>query len=292
MDTSMLPSSTDLQYFYHVATELHFSQAAKKLNVSQPSLSIAIKRLETLLETHLFIRHKQGVSLTRAGSQLLMRVKDLLSQWEKTVVEIQTTHSSLNQAVNIGCHSTLTPFMSNMVAELLTQHPGLSIHFHHQLTPKIMQNIIKGEIDIGLVTDPYQHPDVILQQIALTKFTFWVARHHVHKLDLYAKETVIICDPQLPQTQFLMKALLKQTQYKQLKLSTMNHIEAIAAMTAQGFGVGILPSCFTQRFFGDKLQEIPNAPTHEKPLYIAYRPENKAVKAIQMVIKAIKSLAK
>lgn len=288
----MLPSAIDLHYFYSVAAELHFSHAAKKLNVSQPSLSIAIKRLEKLLETPLFIRHKQGVTLTRAGNQLLNDVKKLLMQWEKTVSDIKEVNQSIKGEVRIGCHSTLTPFMSNMVSELLEQNLGLAIHFQHDSTPKVMQNLVKGELDIGLVTDPYLHPEVIIQQIALTDFTYWVSIKHQAKINLYAKDTIIICDPQLPQTQYLMKQLLKKTKHQQLKLNAMNHIEAIAAMTVEGYGVGILPSSFTGQYFGDKLQKIPDAPVYEKPLCIAYRPENKSVAAIQLVIHGIRNLAK
>lgn len=287
----MLPSSNDLYYFYNVATELHFSHAAKKLNVTQPSLSIAIKRLESLLDACLFIRHKQGLTLTRAGHQLLQDVKELLERWEKTVSSIKKTTHDISGEIRIGCHATLAPFMCAMLSELHQKYPGLLIQFQHDLTIKIMQDLVKGNIDIGLVTDPYPNPDIILKPISLTHFTYWVAIRHYSKIDLYAQGTTVICDPQLPQTQYLMKQLLKRTKHQQLKITAMNNIEVIAAMTVEGFGAGILPSCFTGRYFGDKVRKIPDAPVYEKPLYYAYRPESKDVAAVQIVLRAIRSLA-
>lgn len=285
----MLPSAADLKYFIEVATELHFSHAAKKLNTSQPSLSLAIKRLEGSLGVCLFIRHKQGVTLTRAGNELYKDVQKLLNQWEITVSNIKQANQCVKGQVTIGCHSTLAPFMSTMVSSLLGQYPGLEIHFQYELSGKIMENVAKGFLDIGLATDPYPHSDVVLQQVAYTEFTFWVSKYQ-STLDLYAEDTVIICDPQLPQTQYLIKQLVKTTNHKQLRLNTMNQIETMAAMTAEGYGIGILPSSFTGRYFADKLQQVPNAPFYKKPLCLAYRPENKNVMAVQVVLDAIKAL--
>lgn len=286
----MLPSSTDLIYFQEVATELHFSHAAKKLNVSQPSLSLAIKRLESALETILFIRHKQGVTLTRAGAELFKEVKKLLTQWDQTVSNIRNVNDDIKGVVNIGCHSTLAPFMSKMVAELFNKYPELEIHFQHESSIKIVENVVNGNLDIGLVIDPYPHAELILQKISETEFSFWVSSQHADKINLFAEKTLIICDPQLGQTQYLIKQLLKIIPHKELKLSAMNRIEAIAAMVVEGYGVGILPSAFTGRYYGDKLKKIPDSPIYRQPLCLAHRPENKKVMAIQIVLKAIKSI--
>lgn len=288
----MLPSATDLVYFYEVANELHFSRAAKKLNVSQPSLSLAIKRLEKSLATYLFIRHKRGVTLTRAGTELFINVKKLLIQWENTIANIKDTTHGIKGKVNIGCHSTLAPFMSHMVANLLDQYPNLEVNFHHGLAAKIMENIIHGYLDIGITTDPYPHQDVILQKIADTEFTYWASSKQLPKVDLQIENMVIICDPQLPPTQYLLKQLQKIRCHKRLRLSTMNQIESIAAMTADNCGIGILPTAFTEHYFGDTLKKIPNAPIYKKPLCLAFRHENKNIKIIQIILNSIKKLAK
>ena len=188
--------------------------------------------------TCLFIRHKQGVTLTRAGNELYKDAKNLLSQWEKIISNIKDTNQCVKGRVTIGCHSTLAPFMSNMVSQFITRYPDLEIHFWHELTGKIMENIVKGLLDIGLVTDPYHHSGIILQKITYTEFTYWISKNHT-EIDLYAEDTVIICDPQLPQTKYLINQLLKVTNHKQLRLSTMNQIEAMAIMTAEGYGIGI-----------------------------------------------------
>jgi DNA-binding transcriptional LysR family regulator len=283
----MLPSFTDLVYFHEVATLLNFSNAAKKLHVSQPSLSLAIKRLEISLNTCLFIRHKQGITLTRSGNELYRNVKIMLTQWDETLSNIKNADQSVKGAVHIGCHSTMSPFLTNMVSKLLKQYPGLEIHFHHELTKKIMEDIVRGQLDIGITVDPFPQPNVILHQIGVSEFTYWASVKHLQKVDLYAEDTVIICDPQLPPTQFLIKQLQKERNHKRLRLSTINQLETIAAMTAENCGVGILPQTFTERFFGDQLKKIPGAPMYNKPMCLAYRPENKNVMAIQVVLGAM-----
>jgi len=63
----MLPSAAELEYFLEVANTLNLSRASERLGLSQPSLSLAIKRLELSIGTQLFIRHKQGVTLTQGN---------------------------------------------------------------------------------------------------------------------------------------------------------------------------------------------------------------------------------
>lgn len=288
----MLFSVTDLIYFTEVATELHFSRAAKKLHVSQPSLSLAINRLEKALTIELFIRHKRGVTLTRAGSQLFKDVKKLLTQWDEIITNVKAVNQTVKGKVTIGCHSTITHFMTGMISQLLITNPALEIHFHHALTPEIMENILQGHLDIGIVTDPYPNQDVILQKIAVTEFTFWRSTQHTNTYDLYDEDAVIICDPQLAPTQFLLKELQKVRNNKRLRLSTINDIETIVTMTAENCGIGILPTAWTELNFKHKLDKIPNSPLYRKPLCLAYRSENKNIKSVQIVLDAIKTVAK
>lgn len=282
-----LPSSKDLIFFYELANELHFSRAAKKLNISQPALTISVKRLESLLNAPLFVRHAHGVTLTRTGKKLQADTKHLLLSWENTISGVKEVNQFENSKIIIGCHSTLMPFMRKIVANLLSQHPKLEIHFHHDTSVRIADGVLKGDIDIGLVTDPQIHQDIVLQPFTQTEFHFWVSIDHQEKLDLYAENTVILCHPLLPPTQHLINKLQKKIKHP-LRFSTMNHLEALVAMTVEGYGIGILPSAYTQAFFGDKLKIIPNTPVYKKPLYLAYRSENKY--ALQDILKAIKKL--
>lgn len=289
----MLPSPTDLTYFYEIANELNFNRTAKKLNISQPSLSMAIKRLEKLLDTNLFIRHSQGVTLTRAGSQLLINVEKLLIQWGEISKNINDASEQVKGKVTVGCHSTLSPFLSNMVSQLLTQYPELEIHFQHGFATEIMQNIVEGNLDIGIITDPYPHANVIIRPLAETEFTFWMSTKHGKWLDLYAQELLIICDLQISPTQHLLNELHKsRINLPPPRFSNMNQIEAIAAMTIESEGIGILPTAYTEYYFSKQLKKIPDAPVYTKPLCLAYRSENKKVLPVQTVLNAIKNLVK
>src|SRR5690348_17265513 len=101
----MLPSAAELEYFLEVSHSLNLSRASERLGISQPSLSLAIKRLEQTIGTALLIRHKHGVSLTRAGKQLLLHARQLLQYWESTKAKALASQEEIQGHFILGCNS-------------------------------------------------------------------------------------------------------------------------------------------------------------------------------------------
>ncbi|ARB92630.1 LysR family transcriptional regulator [Legionella longbeachae] len=287
----MLPSASDLIYFYEVAKESNFSRAAKKLHISQPSLSFSIKRLEQLLNTNLFIRHTQGVTLTRAGNKLFENFESLLTQWNSLTTTIEETNQNIKGKVTIGCYSTLCSYMSKMSSNLLLQYPELEIHFKHGLSADIMQHIIEGNVDLGIMTDPYPHANVIIRKIAETEFAFWSSCKQNKEVDLYADELLILADLKIPLVHSLLNELQKLRQHRPApRICNVDQIEALAAMAINNHGAAILPKCYIELHFKDQLKMIEDTPTYVKPLCMVYRPDVKQVAAVKVVLKAIDDL--
>src|SRR5262245_41831394 len=103
----MLPSAAELEYFLEVTNSLNLSRASERLGISQPSLSLAIKRLEQTIGTSLFSRHKQGVSLTPAGKQLLLHARQLLQYWDNTKSKALASQQDVRGYFTLGCHSSI-----------------------------------------------------------------------------------------------------------------------------------------------------------------------------------------
>lgn len=191
----MLPSSVDLIYFSEVCVSLNLSRASEKLGVSQPSLSQAMKRLENTLGTHLFVRHKQGVTLTLAGEALLLQVKQLLGHWDNIKREIQEAHAEVKGRVSIGCRSSTAPYIAKFVSSLLEKHPQLAINFIHQSSQDITEGVINSSIDAGIVINPYKHADLIIHHLLTPALCFWTGPgdRSIQRID--SGEAVIICEP-------------------------------------------------------------------------------------------------
>src|SRR5690606_5628342 len=99
----MDPHLRDLRYFVAVPEELHFTKAAQRLHIAQPTLSRQIRQLERQLDVVLFDRNQRSVALTVAGKELLDGARKILELWE-------VTNSSLQEAgdvLRVGIQSTL-----------------------------------------------------------------------------------------------------------------------------------------------------------------------------------------
>ena len=277
----MIPSPADLTYFIEVANTLNVSRAAERLAISQPSLSLAIKRLEKSVGAPLLARSKRGVTLTQAGKQLLNHARHLLQTWEGVRTQALASVNEIQGSYAIGCHpSVALNLLGDFLPQLLQDHPQLDITLRHDLSRKVAEEVVSHKADIGIVVNPVAHPDLVIHQLCQDEVTLWHAPKNANK-------SVLICDPDLLQSQSLLKKL-KKAGMEFTRMVTSGNLEVIADLTAHGAGIGILPAKVAVRT-RQKLSRVPRAPVFYDEHCLIFRVENKNVKAIQALSSAIRA---
>ncbi len=226
--------------------------------------------------------------MTQAGKQLLLHARQLLQDWENTRSKVLASHQEVQGCFTIGCHSTMAIHtVSEFLPTLLEENPKLEIQLQHDLSRKIMEQVIGLSIDIGIVANPLKHPDLIIVKLCDDEVTFWVGPGERKIQNLHSKEAIILCDPDLTQTQSLMK-MTNKINMGYSRIIKMNSLEVVASLTEKGCGIGLLPARVVQLMSPKKLKRIPNAPVYHDKLCLIYRNENRDIYAIQAIIDAVK----
>lgn len=278
----MIASPADLTYFAEVASTLNVSRAAERLGISQPSLSLAMQRLELSVGTPLLTRSKRGVSLTQAGKQLLAHTRQLLQSWDEVKTQAQASVHGIQGSYTIGCHAAVAMhFVSGFLPELVEKHPKLNISLRHDLSRKIAEEVVSMKVDVGVVVNPVQHPDLIIYRLCEDEMTLWTAATVKNR-----NKSVLICDPGLMQSQTLLKKLKKSGVTFERTICSDN-LEVITDLTANGCGIGILPAQAAHRS-KKKLVQLQETPVFSDEHCLIYRVENKNVKSIQAINAAIR----
>lgn len=277
----MIPSPADLSYFVEVAATLNMSRAAERLGISQPSLTLAMQRLEQSVGADLLVRSKRGVTLTQPGKQLLNHARQLLESWEGVRAGALASQNEIQGSYTIGCHpSVALNLLPACLPQLLARHPQLNIALRHDLSRKVAEDVVSHKADIGVVVNPTQHPDLIIHQLCRDEVTLWSAAGNANK-------NVLICDPELAQSQALLKKL-KKAGIEFGRTVTSGNLEVIADLTAHGAGVGILPERVALRA-RKKLSRLAKAPVFSDEHCLIFRVENKNVRSIQEISRAIRA---
>lgn len=281
----MVPSHTDLSYFLEVSQLLNLSKAADNLGISQPSLTLAMRRIEEVIGTTILVRHKRGVTLTKAGKQLLAHARTLFQYWEAVKYETLATTKEIQGTCVIGCHASMGLYtLHHFMANLLEKHPKLEIKLKHDPSRKITEHVINLAVDVGIVANPLRHPDLVIKKIDNERMLLWSNGSTSQIQDLKSGNAVIICDPNLIQTQTILKQLKKQRIHYG-RLLTSDSLEVIASLTESGAGIGVLPECIA---LSRKLKRLSKSPFFQDEICIIYRGENRDVKTIQTITQAIK----
>jgi len=286
----MLPSPAELNYFLEIANSLNLSRAADRLGVSQPSLSLAMKRLEFAVGTNLFIRHKHGVTLTQAGKQLLLHVRQLLQFWEHTKSEALASNEEIQGYFTLGCHpSMVMQIVSEFLPALLSKYPKLEIHLKHNISRKVYEEVITLKTDIGIVVNPLNHSELTIHKLCDDEVTFWACEGQQSIQHMQSGEAILLCDPELTQTQSLLKQC-KKNHIDFARIITVNSLETIAHLTAKKGGIGILPGRVAETMYPTHLQRVQKAPTYYDEICLISRNEHHDVQAIQEIIRAIQAI--
>lgn len=233
---------SDVAYFVEVAMTKNISRAAERLGITQPALSTAIRRIETQLGTQLLIRSKNGVRLTDSGRLFSHKSKELLLRWHALEKDLSDALELPTGRFVIGCHPSVAQYTVVHSLEQLLVH-DIEISLVHDISRRITEQVISCEIDYGLVVNPTRHPDLVIKKICEDSFGFW--RHEslppLEMDDNEPRSAVVILDPSLAQSEFLLKAM-RQTIDKPLRAIHSGSLEVIASLTAKGYGYGLLPA--------------------------------------------------
>ena len=285
----LLPSFTDIRYFLEVSQTGNISRASERLGISQPSLSLAIKRVEDSVGTSLLLRTKSGVQLNQSGKKFAIEAKKLLNQWEQIKSQTLSTQEEVSGQYTIGCHSSLALYsLPFILKDLLIENQNLEIQLKHDLSRKVTEEVISFQMDFALVVNPINHPDLVIKNLTTDKVTLWKSK----KMGKTEELPTIICDPALNQTQSILKKLEKSgLNYK--KLLTSSSLELIASLTSEGVGVGILPTRVAQRDSSQAL--IPyssQSPYYNDKICLIYRADSQKTKAARTIIDSIQNYFK
>ncbi len=140
-----------LKYFHVLAEELHFGRAAQKLFITQPPLSLQIKKLEDILGFQLFERNKNAVRLTKAGLATYAETQKILAQLEDSFNLISQAGRLQNNHIILGViSSVLQPWFFKILDEISKENPHLSWDIVERSPRHQQMDIKQGIIDIGI----------------------------------------------------------------------------------------------------------------------------------------------
>lgn len=144
-----------LKYFLAVAREENFTRAAEQLHVTQPTLSRQIADLEAELGAKLFVRSNHSIVLTEDGMLLKRRAQEILSLADKTKLEFLNREESLEGSIAIGSGEFLsTGILAECIAAFRKKFPLVSYEVYSGNAGNIKDNIERGLLDLGLMTEP------------------------------------------------------------------------------------------------------------------------------------------
>jgi LysR family transcriptional regulator, hydrogen peroxide-inducible genes activator len=172
---------TELKYIVAVAREKHFGRAADACFISQPTLSVSIKKLEDELEVKLFERNANEVTVTPLGEEIVRQAQSVLEQAANIREIAKRGKDPLAGALTLGVIYTIGPYLlPALVRQAIARTPQMPLMLQENFTVKLLEMLRTGEIDCAILAEPF--PDTGLAQAPLYDEPFMVAVPSTHAL--------------------------------------------------------------------------------------------------------------
>ena len=180
---------TELKYIVAVAREKHFGKAAEACHVSQPTLSLAIKKLEEELELKLFERSASEGTVTPLGSEVVLQAQSVLEQAANIKEIAKRGKDPLAGALRLGVIYTIGPYLlPDLVRNVIAKTPQMPLMLQENFTVKLLELLRTGELDCAILAEPF--PDTNLAIAPLYDEPFLVAMPKNHTFTQQASVTV------------------------------------------------------------------------------------------------------
>ncbi|WP_024303829.1 hydrogen peroxide-inducible genes activator [Pseudogulbenkiania sp. MAI-1] len=245
---------TELRYIVAVARERHFGRAAQSCYVSQPTLSIAIKKLEDELGITLFERGGPEVAVTDIGERVIEQAQRVLEEAE-TVKRLAGEHQNeLVGPLKLGVIFTISPYLlPKLIPALRILAPDMPLILEENYTARLAEMLKRGEVDAIIVADPFDEPGTVAYPlydepfvVATPKGHPWEKQAAVRPSQLAEESVLLLNQGNCFRDQVLQSCSeLANRQHQSGSLASTlqgSSLNTIRHMVASGMGVTVLPA--------------------------------------------------
>lgn len=242
---------TELRYIVAVARERHFGHAAEACFVSQPTLSVAVRKLEEELGITLFERRRGDISVTPAGAPIIDQAQRVLE--EAALVREIAAHGKdqLSGPLRIGLIYTVGPYvLPQLVPTLHELAPTMPLAIEEGYTATLSQRLRAGELDVIVISEPFEEPGLVTRPLYDEPFVVLlpashplVAHDHIKPEQLEGEQVLMLGAGHCFREQVLTacpECGHHQGGERELRLDGSS-LETIRHMVASGIGVTVLP---------------------------------------------------
>ncbi len=296
---------TELRYIVTLAQEQHFGRAADRCYVSQPTLSIAVKKLEDELGVALFERTKSRVQPTPLGEQIVAQANLVLEQTAAIKDLADAGKDQLSSPLSVGAIFTIGPYLLPKFIPYLQQKASkMPLYVEEGYTHNLRKKLRNGELDVIIIALPFEEPDVVTQVLYEEPFVVLMPKGHplstkdaVNPNDLTSEQLLLLGEGHCFRDQVLTTCpnLQHHGEHSANNVRTAaegSSLETLRHMVASGLGLTILPvsAADSSLYSADVLVTRPfTEPSPSRSVALAWRasfPRHKAIDALREAIKS------
>ncbi|QEY17376.1 hydrogen peroxide-inducible genes activator [Cellvibrio sp. KY-GH-1] len=296
---------TELRYIVTLAQEQHFGRAADRCYVSQPTLSIAVKKLEDELGVALFERTKSRVQPTPLGEQIVAQANLVLEQTAAIKDLADAGKDQLSSPLSVGAIFTIGPYLlPKFIPHLQQKASKMPLYVEEGYTHNLRKKLRNGELDVIIIALPFEEPDVVTQVLYEEPFVVLMPKDHplatndaVNPNDLNSEQLLLLGEGHCFRDQVLTTCPNLQHHGEQSANNVRtaaegSSLETLRHMVASGLGLTILPvsAADSSLYSADVLVTRPfTEPSPSRTVALAWRasfPRHKAIDALREAIKS------
>ena len=153
---------TELRYIVMLARERHFGRAAEKCHVSQPTLSVALKKVEQRHGVILFERSSSDVRLTPIGEKIARQAEKVLEEADRLTELAVQGKDPLVGSLRLGVIYTIAPYLlPRLIPALHSRAPLMPMYLHENFTVSLAEQLRRGDLDVIIVALPFSEPGIV-----------------------------------------------------------------------------------------------------------------------------------
>ncbi|RZT97260.1 LysR family hydrogen peroxide-inducible transcriptional activator [Ancylomarina subtilis] len=256
---------TQLEYIVAVDTHRHFATAADSCFITQPTLSMQIKKLEEFLDITIFDRSKQPIIPTDVGIQIIEQARIILGESKKIDEIVKNHRDTVEGSLKIGIIPTLAPFLLPMfIGDYIRNYPDVKVEVEEMVSDDIVSALKKDLLDVGVFVTPLKDDKIKEVPLFYEEMMIYANKDHeilkqevIEVKDIATSEIWMLGDGHCFRNQVINLCEMHSMQHQELPFEfESNSLETLMKIIDREGGFTLIPELATQYMSAEKLKQV------------------------------------